>query len=300
MTLSGSTISEKQLLNAITIVLSNYITETDPYILFNGLLDTLLDITNSEYGFIGEVFYTPDKQPYIKSYATTNISWNKETRDLYHKTKRKGMLFSRFDSLYGAVLKTGQLVVSNQPTADPRSCGLPHGHPPLNSFLGIPFYGGGELLGVVGIANRKKGYHISLAESLQPFLTSCGNLIQAYRQNLKNQQIEAELCKYKERLLILDKSISLGAGYSFTPSAQTLFHHGEAILLTKKELKLLEILALNHNTPVSSITIENHVWQGVLVGESSLRSLLLRLRKKLPDLLIKTISGLGYMLMTSH
>jgi len=177
MTSSNPQVSEKQLLNAITTVLSHYITETDPYILFNGLLDTLLDITHSEYGFIGEIFYTQEKQPFVKSYATTNIAWNEETRALYDETKLKGMLFSRFDSLYGAVLKTGQLVISNQPATDPRRCGLPQGHPPLNAFMGIPFYGGGELLGMVGIANRKKGYQQGLAESLQPFLITCGNLI---------------------------------------------------------------------------------------------------------------------------
>jgi hypothetical protein len=50
-------IPEKELLSAITTVLSHYIAETDPYILFCGLLDSLLEMTDSEYGFIGEIFY---------------------------------------------------------------------------------------------------------------------------------------------------------------------------------------------------------------------------------------------------
>jgi len=298
MTSLAAQVPEKQLLNAITTVLSHYITETDPYILFNGLLDTLLEITYSEYGFIGEVFYTEEKQPYVKSYATTNIAWNDETRALYDENKRKGMLFSRFDSLYGAVLKTGQLVISNQPASDPRRCGIPPGHPPLNAFMGIPFYGGGELLGMVGIANRKTGYQKELAESLQPFLISCGNLIQAYRNNLKNQQVEAELSRYKERLLVLNQSVSLGAGYEFKQSPSSLLKNGQPVLLTKKELGLLEILAINRNFPVPYLSIEKHIWDNVIVGESSLRALLLRLRKKLPELSIKTVSGMGYMLVT--
>jgi len=291
-------IPEKLLLNAITSVLSQYITETDPYVLFNGLLETLLEITDSEYGFIGEVFYTDENTPYIKSYATTNIAWSQQTKNLYEKTKRKGMIFSKTDSLYGSVLKTGQLVISNSPSTDPRRYGLPKGHPPLNAFMGIPFYGGGKLLGIVGLANKKNEYHKSLAESLQPFLISCGNLIQAYQNNIKHQQVEKELFRYKERLLVLDKNTLLGSNYEFNHSLLTLTKNGKPILLTMKELKLLEILTLNRGTPTQYVTIEKHIWGNIIVGESSLRSLLRRLRNKLPDLNIKTISGIGYMLVS--
>ena len=291
-----SQVSEQQLLSAITTVLSQFITETDPYILFNGLLDVLLEITDSEYGFIGEVFYSEDKQPFIKSYATTNIAWSEETQQLYNKTKQKGMLFSKLDSLYGSVLKTGQLVISNNPATDPRSGGLPHGHPPLNAFMGMPFYGGGKLLGVVGVANRASLYQKSLAESLQPFLISCGNLIQAYQNNVKHQQVEIELKKYKQRLLILDDNVVLGFGYVFNYSPQTLIKDDKPVLLTKTEHGLLEVIIINKNLPVRYITIQNTLWADVIVGDSSLRSLVRRLRKKLPELSIKTISGIGYML----
>lgn len=296
MTQAMLKIPEKALLNAITTVLSHYITETDPYILFNGLLEVLLDMTDSEYGFIGEVFYTDENKPYIKSYATTNIAWSEKTRELYNETKRKGMIFSKTDSLYGSVLKTGQLVISNDPAVDPRRFGLPEGHPPLNTFMGIPFYGGGKLLGCVGIANRDNGYHKMLAESLQPFLITCGNLIQAYQNNIKHQQVETELQRYKERLLTLDKCTSLGSDYEFAHDQQTLTKKGQTVFLTKKELKLLEVLIIHLNRPAQYPIIEQHIWENVLVGESSLRSLLRRVRHKLPELTIKTVSGVGYML----
>jgi hypothetical protein len=208
------------------------------------------------------------------------------------------MIFSEIDSLYGAVLKTGQLVISNSPATDPRRFGLPEGHPPLNSFMGIPFYGGGRLLGSVGIANKENGYQKTLADSLQPFLITCGNLIQAYQNNVKHQQVEAELHRYKDRLLILNKNTLLGENYEFNHSQLSLTKNEEPILLTRKELKLLEILIINRDHPTQYLTIEKHIWGSVVVGESSLRSLLRRLRNKLPDLTIKTISGIGYMLVS--
>jgi len=259
-----------------------------------------LEITESEYGFIGEIFYSVNKQPFIQCYATTNIAWSKETRRLYEETQKKGMIFDKLDSLYGSVLKTGQLVIANNPATDPRRFGLPKGHPALNAFMGLPFYGGGQLLGVVGIANRNGGYNKALAQSLQPFLMTCGNLIQAYQNNIKHKQIKTELKRYKERLLCLDHNIDLGADYKFDQSRLSLTKNNEAVLLTQKELKLLEILIINHNQPCPYKQIENHIWKDIIVGESSLRSLLRRLRKKLPELTIKTLSGFGYMLVYSH
>ena len=290
-------VPEKYLLQAITTALFRYIAETDPHVLFNGLLDTLLELTGSEYGFIGEVFYKEDNTPYIKSHATTNIAWSDETQRLYEDTKRKGMVFSRLDSLYGAVLKTGQLIISNQPKSDSRSCGVPHGHPPLNSFMGIPFYNEKKLLGVVGIANRENGYHLSLADSLSPFLDTCGILIQAYRNNIQKQQMEDSLQYYQKQLALADDCVALGFGYVFTHSSSTLLKHASPVLLTRKEMDLLALLVKNRNQVVYSAEINSLIWKDTIVGESSLRSLIRRLRLKLPELTIKTARGVGFMLV---
>lgn len=296
MTHSKQQISEKLLLKSITTALSRYIAETDPYILFNGLLDTLLELTESEYGFIGEVFYTVDQTPYIKSYATTNIAWNEDTQQLYEDTKKKGMIFARPDSLYGAVLKTGQLIISNDPPTDSRRCGIPQGHPSLDSFMGIPFHHNGELLGMVGIANKESGYQQSLAKSLIPFLETCGNLIQAYRSNIEKQQLEKRLQHYQQQLINIENEVSLGYGYSFAQSPPSLYKNGVPFFLTPKEMDLLELLVININQVIHTSKLESHIWKDVIVSESSLRSLLRRLRKKLPELDIKTVRGFGFIL----
>lgn len=296
---AGARATDRSLLLSVSNILSQFITETDPYILFGGLLDSLLALTSSEYGFIGEIFQTEDGSPYIKSYATTNIAWSPETRRLYDETKKRGMIFSRPDSLYGAVIRSGQLVISNHPRDDPRSCGLPKGHPPLNSFMGMPFYGNGEMLGVAGIANRAGGYHQALAESLRPFLTICGTLILAHRNNLKNRRIEQELHRYREQRSVSNDGMSLGHGYKYFDSQRSLMLNGIPVLLTKKELSLLDCLVRSRNRTTATPDIERSVWQRV-VGESSLRCLMRRLRDKLPELTIRTVAGVGYMLVASE
>ena len=172
-----------------------------------------------------------------------------------------------------AYCKTGQRVISNQPDADPHSGGLPRGHPPLNAFMGLPFYGGGKLLGMVGIANRDNGYDRETADALHPFLVACGNLIQAYRNNRKRQYAEKKLSEYRRILLARPADIPLGRGYVFSRSPASLSWNDNPVLLSRKELSLLEILALNLNRPVATPDIETHVWPETIVGASSLRSL---------------------------
>lgn len=310
------------LMDAITQTLSKFITETNPFILFNGLLDKLLELTKSEYGFIGEVFYSNNGQPYIQSYATTNIAWSDETRKLHQETADKGLAFTKLNSLYGEILKTGKYVLSNDPANDPRSGGLPKGHPPLNKFLGLPFYSGETMLGVVGIANKSGGYDESLIDYLAPFLSVCGNIIQAYRNNQQQHIIKQELQSYKLRIAALiakqqatvenksdfplsketmpnktDTVIHLGENYTYYNKHKTLQQGEEHIPLTKKETMLLHLLITNHGQLVTHREIESYVWEDVIVSESSLRALVLRLRKKLTGLTIKTISGLGFILL---
>ncbi len=307
-------IKNYELMDAITKALSQFIAEANPYILFNGLLDNLLRLSESEYGFIGEVFYNNTGQPYIQSYATTNISWSKETRELYEKTEKQGLTFSKLNTLYGEILKTGKFVISNNPKNDPRAGGVPKGHPPLNKFLGVPFYSGETLLGVVGIANRESGYDEALIDYLSPFLAACGNLIQAYRNNQKTQLVEQELQSYKKRLAALfekkekleNKSLDQEASneevlkwdddYAYTLKQRTLTHKNEVIALTKKESSLLHLLITHKNQVVDHRQIESYVWDDTIVSESSLRALILRLRKKLPSINIQTVSGVGFIL----
>lgn len=302
-----------QLTHAITLALSQFIVEANPFILFNGLLEDLLRLTDSEYGFIGEVLYSmknnETSQPYIQCYATTNISWSEQTRALYAQTAEQGMKFSRLNSLYGEVLKTGRYVIANDPGSDPRSGGLPPGHPPLNKFLGLPFFSGKRLLGVVGIANRAAGYDEALIHYLEPFLSTCGNLIQAYKNNQHHQLIEVELESYKRRLAALNRKniagnlttmqasehIVLGE-YVYRPQDHNLMRNNQVIPLSKKESLLLHLLATRANQIIEHQIIEAAVWENVIVSESSLRALVLRLRKKLPGLTIKTLTGVGFML----
>ncbi len=90
-------------------------------------------------------------------------------------------------------MRTRQVVISNEPASDPRSGGLPRGHPPLESFAGIPFLHGERLVGMVGIANRPGGYSDELLRGIAPLLDTMRTLIVAHRA-------ERERARAQERL----------------------------------------------------------------------------------------------------
>ena len=174
-----------ELLQSITKAHTEFIDLVEPSLIFERFLDVMLSLTESEYGFIGEVLYTSDKKPYLKTLSITNIAWNQETRKYYEENVSEGMEFRNLKTLFGQVMVTGESVISNQPAIDHRRGGLPEGHPPLEAFLGIPIYSGDSMIGMLGIANRPTGYDNNVEEFLQPLLLTCGNFIRMIRGERK-------------------------------------------------------------------------------------------------------------------
>jgi PAS domain S-box-containing protein len=170
-----------KMLSVVSQALAEYIRSEASINPFDVMLSHLLRISGSEYGFIGEVLKNADGEPYLQSHALTNIAWDETTRRLYDENVATGLKFTNLKTLFGHVMTTGRPVISNLPAKDPRSGGLPAGHPALHAFMGLPIYSGLELVGMVGIANRPGGYDERVARNLELLLSTCSNLILAFR-----------------------------------------------------------------------------------------------------------------------
>ncbi|HAO93821.1 MAG: hypothetical protein A2X99_09570 [Deltaproteobacteria bacterium GWB2_55_19] len=198
------------LLKAISRAHSQFIANVDTRVLFGELLGTLLTLTESEYGFIGEVFFDSTGTPYLKTHAITNIAWDDATRALLEKHSKTGLEFRKLNTLYGAALTTGKAVISNSPSTDPRGYGIPEGHPPLNAFLGIPFYSGDKLVGMVGLANRPGGYDEVHVNYLDPLLTTCANIVEAHNIDKLKEKAEDALRRNESSLEYAQHMARLG------------------------------------------------------------------------------------------
>ncbi|AMQ87550.1 EAL domain-containing protein [Marinobacter sp. LQ44] len=171
-----------------------FLTNDNERAAFELMLADLLALTGSQFGFIGEVLYHDDGTPYLKVGAITNIAWSPETQALFQQVERRGMLFERLDNLLGAGMVSGGVVLTNNYANDARRGGLPPGHPPIASYIGLPVYSGGNLIGLVGLANRVGGYKESMADDLAPLLQTVGTLIERKRlyQEKREHQLSLE------------------------------------------------------------------------------------------------------------
>lgn len=159
---------------------------------FRHALEKLLLATESEAGFVGEVKYRDDgKTPYLKMHALTDIAWDTQKFSRFSANASTSMAFTQLNSLFGHVILHNQIVISNAPGSDPRAGGIPAGHPPLKSFLGLPAVDeNGHVIAVIGLANREQGYDAAFAQELEPLQQRLGQLITTF--NLRQAQHETQ------------------------------------------------------------------------------------------------------------
>jgi len=105
------------------------------------------------------------------------------------------------------------------------------------------------------------------------------------------------LSKYKMSLNknsnINNDKIALGEGYYFDKKERKLFFNELYIHLGKKELQLLELLVSAKGNIVSYYTIEHEIWGSQSVSDSTIRTLIYRLRGKLEHKLINSQPNYG-------
>lgn len=188
-----------KMLKALSLVQSYYIDGLSIQALFRIILNDFVALTDSKIGFIGEILHTPAGDRYIKTVALTDVSMHDECREIYEQAVSIGLDFHKAHSLFGAVLMTEKAVIANNPATDPRHGGFPQGHPPVDTFLGLPIHYGTKLVGVVGLANRSGGFNNKLVEYISPFMITCGNIIEAERNRERREAAEHLLRESEER-----------------------------------------------------------------------------------------------------
>jgi len=93
-----------------------------------------------------------------------------------------------------------------------------------------------------------------------------------------------------------NKSIQFSKECQYNINENILYDNNEKIILTKKEILLLELFGKNINKVISYHEIEEYVWEGAFTNLDNIRSLIKKLRKKLPPNSIKIVSSIGYTL----
>lgn len=241
----------RDLLDCIASVQRQFFQSEQPKVVFGLLLEALLELTDSEYGFIGEIKYEngdrndPGSTMYLQTHAITNIAWNQATRQFYEDNKVAGLKFYNLNTLFGTVMTTGEPLIANDPSTHPKRAGVPEGHPPLRHFLGIPFFKeGGEMNGMVGISNKPGGYSREDIDFLEPITVTCSNLIQAYLQKNQNEwlinNLEASVRARTQELELANASLE-EANRRVRQTAQMQLQHFGTCRLFEERMWISEI-----------------------------------------------------------
>ena len=188
------------MLAAIGRIQAQLLTRKDAMAAFDALLAELCRASGSAHGFIGEVYGAGSAAPWLRVHAMTEMRWQDPGHPSRQADRGRGLEFHRLDTLIGEVLRTGAVVIANDPRCDPRRGGLPPGHPPIDAFVGIPLLHGDRLIGVVGLANRADAYSPAVLEWLAPLLDTVRTVVVAYRAERSRVRAEAAAVQLNRRL----------------------------------------------------------------------------------------------------
>ncbi len=167
---------------------------------------------------------------------------------------------------------------------------------------------------IIGIDNQSYAQSLDLLKSIRLYYPKVPVLFISFHEHLdvsiirkayqygcddilKQPFLLEEIDRKVVRLLHICRNIIHFGNYgTFDFNAGHLISDGRKQHFTKSEKQLLSVLYSYQNNVVSFEMIQNIVWAGECVTLDCIRSLVSRLRKKLPFIAIETITNIGYVL----
>ena len=195
-----------RILEGINRIFSNVVNAETEEELGNTCLSVALDVTGSLIGFVGEV----GADGLLHDTAISEMGWNQCL--MYDKTgHRHPPRDFVLHGLYGSVIHSGKSFFTNNPQSHPDSIGLPQGHPPLTSFLGVPLALNGKKMGLLAVANREGGYSFEQQEDLEAIAPAVAQALQRKKEEEQRKKAEEALHESEERLRLAQQVARIGA-----------------------------------------------------------------------------------------
>lgn len=197
---------KKKYLEIITEIQNYYIETKDKKETFDLFLKRILDQTNSEFGFMCEVYFDKNKNKYERSNEFCNMAWNQISGAIFEKSEFKGDKFRNINAPLEKVLIEEKLIKYNPFSNKGLSVsgdiipGLPH----IQTFVGIPIFRNKKIVAVLGLARNYEEYSNDLIGKLEPIL---GIIVSIIEQNkielaIKNTQLELSKSEAKVKAIL--------------------------------------------------------------------------------------------------
>ncbi len=151
-------------------------------------LEVVEEATASKISFLGEI----GSDGFLHDLAISNPGWEAcKMQDEAGHSRPPGDF--PIHGIYGRVLRDGKSLIVNEPATHADRIGLPPGHPPLASFLGVPLRREGKTAGMIAVGNREGGYREEEQQTLEA-------LAPAIVEALDRKRVQQALRTAKEEL----------------------------------------------------------------------------------------------------
>jgi PAS domain S-box-containing protein len=188
---------QSKLLAAINRVFFETLTADSEETVANTCLKVAQEITDSKFGFIGEI--TP--AGLFTTTALSNPGWEAcRIPETQANVLIKDMVIR---GIWGQVILKKQSLIVNDPVSYPDRVGIPEGHPPLTSFLGVPLKDQSKVIGMIAMANCGSGYTADHQQDME-------SLSVAFVEAIRRKQVEAALRESEEKYRELVKNAPAG------------------------------------------------------------------------------------------
>jgi PAS domain S-box-containing protein len=174
-------------LNAINKVFRETLTcETEEEVAHT-CLTVAEELTDSKFGFIGEVNQTGR----YDTIALSDPGW-----DACRMLRSDAVVMIKdmeIRGIWGRVIKDEKSQIVNNPAFHPDRVGTPEGHPPITSFLGVPLKHAGRTIGMIGLANKESGYDLADQQDVETLSVAFVEALMRKRAELELQKAHDEL-----------------------------------------------------------------------------------------------------------
>ena len=186
----------------------------------NECLSVALEVTGSQLGFVNVM----KDDGLLHDIAISEMGW--EQCLMYDKTgHRRSPGDFVVHGLYGSVISSEKGFFTNDPQSHPYSTGVPHGHPSLTSFLGVPLSLDGKMMGMIGVANREGGYSREQQEDLEAIAPAMVQALQRKRSEEALREAYEKVQEQSEELHVSNEELRVQSDELY--EANTLLHDNE-------------------------------------------------------------------------
>jgi len=152
------------------------------------MMNKLMEITESDCGFIGEVLKQQDGDTKINILSICH----RENKNTFSDANNINNT-AHNECLINQVLDSGQVIIKNGPVDTPEQAGMPSCCSTISNTMLVPVYYGTKIVGIYGLADRASGYDEKMIDFLQPFNATYAVLTHAKRSYTEQAIIQEDL-----------------------------------------------------------------------------------------------------------